>query len=383
MIEKHHKYAQLSRDERFLLHQMRGEGKSFREIAKKLSRGENAAGTLSRELRRNRHFFPGVERGMTAAERGSYAHEKALARRKIRRKQKKLESKPAIRKRVIALLVDEQAGPRDISFRIAEEFAGERISYRTVYNFTKTDRTDLQQYLRLHGKPRRQRVLRSRSRFKEAAPPKRNIIHRAARVQQHVEFGHYEADTIHSCKNGSGYAILSLRELKSRNRWYHLIAALKAEIVLAVLQGFFRNLPPHMRRTLTVDNGPENEYLSKLEQLFPGFQVYFCDPYCAWQRGSIENANGEFRWYHPKGTDFKNLSLEQVWNTQDKLNRRRMLCLGGRSAQQVYEQALKHPPLIQIAGADVLRSEAALYREAALHFPQNSVLVPPSPALWG
>lgn len=363
MLTKRQEFTQFTREERSLIYQMRSDGKRLREIGERLGRGANAAGSISRELERNRHLFPAVQRARSPLERAAYAHEKTLERRKLPRKREKLEVRPELRARVISLLVDEQAAPRDIAYRVVDELPGEKIAYTTIYNFTKYRRPDLKQYLRLRGKVRKQRVANRRSRFREGAPPKTNISLRPARVQDHIEFGHYEADTIHSCKGGSGAAILSLRELKSRMRWYFFITALKAEIVLAVLQGFFRNLPPHMQRTLTVDNGPENEHLYKLEHVFPGFKVYFCDPYSAWQRGSIENANGEFRWYHPKGIDFENVSPEEIWRTQDKLNRRRMCCLGGKSAQHVYEHALKHPPLIQLASADVLRSQAALYRE--------------------
>lgn len=380
MRKERKEFTQLTREERSLLHQMRQEGRSFREIARVLGRGEGAAGSLCRELKRNRHRFPGLERRMSAIERGAYAHERASERRQIPRKKGKLASNPAMTERVIFLLAKEQASPLDISFRIAEEFPGQSLSYRTVYNFTKTDRTDLRQYLRLRGKPRRQRVKRRGSRFREGAPPKRNIEQRPFCVWDRSEFGHYEADTIHSCRDGSGYAILTVRELKSRKRWFFLLADLKAETTTAVLQGFLRMLPAHMRRTLTVDNGPENEHLCKLEQLFPGFKVYYCDAYCAWQRGSVENANGEFRWYHPKGTDFNNVSVREVWETQDKLNRRRMQCLKGKSAEMMFEHAVQHPPLIQVFSAAALASRSALLEAAGLRFERSSNLYQPSAA---
>lgn len=334
-------YEQLTRAERDLIYTMRSSGGKIREIGRALRR---SASTISRELGgRNRHLFPVVERRMTALEKSAYAQAKAVSRRKIPRKNKKLSCDAELRQEVVRLLDLEEASPRDISFRIADKFPGKSLSYTTVYNFTKYERPDLRAKHRLRGKSRRQRLTPRRSKVKEGALAKRNINQRPEVIARRLEYGHYESDTIHSLRNGSGFAILSLRELKSRMRWYFLLGDLKAETTLAILQGFFRLLPAHMRRSLTVDNGGEFAILPKLEQTFPGMQIYYCDPYCAWQRGASENCNGEFRWYFPKGTDFKNIPLQNIWATQDKINRRHMVVLGGRSAQNVFQQALKGP----------------------------------------
>jgi hypothetical protein len=93
----------------------------------------------------------------------------------------------------------------------------------------------------------------------------------------------------------------------------------------------------------------------------------------------VENANGEFRWYYPKGTDFANVSVQDIWEVQGKLNRRHMICLKGKSAENVFQHALAHPPLIQLAPAKALSSQSALFEAAGLRFEQSSGLYLPSP----
>ncbi len=383
MKESCRDYNHFCHEEIVSILQMREKGIAFRKIGNLLGRGENADSSIRRFLKRNAHPFPGVWKKLDVYERARFMYERALSRRRIPRKKSKLSSNPALKKKVIELLEDEDASPRDISYRIPDELPGERIAYTTIYHFTKHERPDLRRHHRLRGKERKQRLKPARKHIKRGAPEKTPIRQRPSRVAERTECGHYEADTILSPKKSSGAAILTLRELKSRERWFFRLMNLKAATTLAILQGFFRMLPPHMRRSLTIDNGSENEHLYKLETVFPGFKVYYCDPYCAWQRGSVEQANQEFRWYYPKGTDFGNVSSQDVRIVQEKLNRRRMVCLQGKSSRMVFEEALHNPPLIHLVGAEVLRSQRALRHAVDIRFEQSSGLYLPSQALSG
>ena len=48
--------------------------------------------------------------------------------------------------------------------------------------------------------------------------------------------------------------------------------------------------------------------------------VYFADSYCAWQKGSIENANKLIRQYIPKGTDISTLTDGRIAKIRMKIN---------------------------------------------------------------
>ena len=97
--------------------------------------------------------------------------------------------------------------------------------------------------------------------------------------------------------------------------------------------------PKRMRRTLTLDNG--KEFASHRDiQDETGLDIYFADPYSAWQRGSIENANGLIRQYIPKGSDLTQLTPDALDQAIGKLNNRPRQCLGFKTPNEVMSQRL-------------------------------------------
>jgi IS30 family transposase len=53
----------------------------------------------------------------------------------------------------------------------------------------------------------------------------------------------------------------------------------------------YTELPKHLCRTLTLDNGKEFSQFKDLETQ-TGLSVFFADAYSSWQRGTNENTNG-------------------------------------------------------------------------------------------
>ena len=50
--------------------------------------------------------------------------------------------------------------------------------------------------------------------------------------------------------------------------------------------------------------------------------IYFAESYHSWKRGANEHTNGLIRQYFPKGTDFGDITHEQVMRVQNILNSR-------------------------------------------------------------
>lgn len=72
-------------------------------------------------------------------------------------------------------------------------------------------------------------------------------------------------------------------------------------------------LPITARNSMTIRNLPK-----------PYAQLYILQTliYASWQKGAMENANKLIRQYFPKGTDFRNVSDNEVLQVQRKLNQR-------------------------------------------------------------
>lgn len=300
-------------------------GWGVRQISRYLGR---SASSISRFLRRSYDICQGVWKLMTPFEKANYAWQQRKKRRSRLRLRLKSERVRCI---VVFLLSRKHWSPEDIARFLTRHCL--KISAKSIYNFIKAEKRELIQYLKLRGKQRRQRVVHPRSFFKKAAPEKKNIRLRP----EIIEEGHWEIDTIHS-KKGTKSGVLTLKERKSLKAYFFLIEDRKARTVVNILLPFFQSLPENMCKTLTADNGSEFEELYKLEKVVSEFSVYYCDPYKSWQKGAVENSNGELRWYFPKGTDFSEVSPKEFRNAVAKINGKPRQSLNDMSATYTFSK---------------------------------------------
>jgi len=113
-----------------------------------------------------------------------------------------------------------------------------------------------------------------------------------------------------------------------------------AEAVRDAITKSIQDLPGHLRKSLTWDQGAEMAQHEKLKSN-TGIDVYFCDPQNPWPRGSNENTNGLLRQYFPKGTDLSQHCPDQLDAVAFTLNSRPRKTLGWNTPAEALDEILK------------------------------------------
>lgn len=326
---KKEKNSHLTLEERQRIHQMRVQEKGFREIGRAVGRHGS---TIKRELGRNKPS-PYMSAQLSFLEKAKYAHDKAKDRRraKIRKRGSILDRRVDVQARVLALLESTKYSPEKIADIMSQSDLGIKLSGKTIRRWIKKNKPNYQQHFPHRGKRRRQHLTPERKgcRKKESAPNKRSAHEREAEANERLRPGDFELDMV-VCSQ-STRSILSIRDRKTRLCWLDFVDDLKADTVRQGIIRFLRDIPTGMLKTLTFDRGSEFADVYSLEGRF-GLLTYFCDAYCAWQKGSVENQNKEIRRYIPKGTDLSQISYEDLKRVEQLINAKPRPCLRGQSS---------------------------------------------------
>lgn len=328
-------YKHFTIEEREKIQELLWEKTSLRTIAKILSRSPSS---VSREI--NRHL-PGELRRYTPR----VAHVQALKKRHSRGRIDRLKNE-TIREYVIAHL-KQHWSPEQISGRIKQDIA-EKISheaiyqyiyaqiYRDGYGYLKPGSEDLRIYLRWKRKRRQRKGLRKSQRI--IKPEGISIDSRPKMAEQRKRIGDWEGDTVESKDHKPG-----INTLVDRKTGFVFITKLKTKSGDATVKAVASRiaiLPKRLKRTLTLDNGPENRDWQSMQQA-TGMNVYFAHPYHSWERGTNENTNGLIREYFPKKTDFDMIAEEEIAMVEYALNTRPRKRLNWKTPLEIFSVALQ------------------------------------------
>lgn len=316
-------YSHLTVTERERLAKMYYEHRSPGDMAKALGRNKS---TISRELSRN----------ASAAHR-CYTPCRAQLRSDERRK--KASRRPRLSDETIRSYIREKLAlgwsPEIIAGRLPLEHPGLHISHEAIYQYLYDSRTkDRKELIRLLRRAHRIRKPKGIGRKvrKTKIPNRIPIEARPKSVDSRRYYGHWEGDTMASQK--SPPVLNSLTERKSRLLLLTKLERKAAGETKRAIVGRLAGFPPALRKTLTLDNGTENTLHEEITEQI-GAKCYFARPYASWQRGTNEQTNGRVRWYLPKGTDFRNISEEEIAEVESRINNRPRKCLKYKTPLEV------------------------------------------------
>jgi len=157
-------------------------------------------------------------------------------------------------------------------------------------------------------------------------------------VEKRKSFGHWEADVVEGKAHQGG--IQTLLERKTRYYQAKLMEKIDSEFGVSAQRDILQQFPQQARQTVTMDNGKENYNHHKLTRWL-GVQTYFCDPYCAWQKGANENHNGILRRYIPKKAVLTELTQEDLDAIIEEINQRPRKSLGYETPEEAFTRELK------------------------------------------
>lgn len=313
-------YTHFTTEERELSRELKALGYSICQIAARLGRNKSS---VSREFKRNSN------------KDGSYSAHAADDRYKQRRKRcgRKpiLQTDSPVKEYVIEKLSLDWS-PDEISHRAKLDKEAFSISYNTIYRAIESGviSKKLRNHLRIkHIKNRKAKANDKRGKIADRVM----ISDRPEIINNRIEVGHWESDTVLGKRN-TGCIATHVERVTG-----YLIAFrlpnLKDDIFRIKTVDVFKKLPAALKKSFTVDNGNEFRSHSKLAAQ-TGMDVYFCDPYSPWQRGSNENTNGLLRQYFPKGTSFKDFCDNYFERVVDLINNRPRKRLGYKTPAEVF-----------------------------------------------
>jgi IS30 family transposase len=189
-------------------------------------------------------------------------------------------------------------------------------SFKTIYRWI--DERYLQSTLKnLRRKGKTRKRLGNGGRFTTG----KSIRKRDKSVYNRQEFGHWEADTVVSGQGKSKACFATLAERKTR---YYIAVKMPDRTGKSMADAMIKALskfPKGTVKTITCDRGSEFAEWRRIEKELD-CDMFFADPYCAWQKGTNENLNGLLREFYPKGRNLSRVNPQTLKKNLALINAR-------------------------------------------------------------
>jgi len=314
------KYSHLTYEQRCQVQTLKDRGDSPSNIAKTLGFHPSA---IYREIARN------------SGKRG-YRYKQAQQKAEDRR-----SSKPSPNKKMtptMMQIIEEKIkldwSPRQLSGWL-KKHGHPAVSYETIYQYIWTDKKrmgTLYKHLRHRGKKYNKRGKGKAGRG--CIPNRIDIKERALIVEEKNRIGDWEGDTVIGCK-GHSVLVTLVDKASKLTRLKKSPDKTAKQVSHAVIEKL--HSLKEFSITGTFDNGKEfsdHQTISKALQI----SIFFATPYHSWERGLNEHTNGLIRQYFPKGTNFDNVSNEEIERVELLLNTRPRECLNFETPLEAWER---------------------------------------------
>lgn len=314
-------YTHLTIEERCCIREFYKKGKSYREIAKLIGRNVS---TISREIMRNKTYMN--------CKPAYYPH---TAQRKYRYRRRFCHRGMYGNEELIAYIEEKLSltwSPEQIANTPSEL---KTPSFKTIYRWLYEGylaKGNLK-VLRKKGKTRKR--LGNGGRFTTG----KSIRKRDRSVYKRKEIGHWEVDTVVSGIGKSKACFATLAERKTRYYIAIWMPDRKAATMEEALVKALKNLPQAMVKSITCDRGSEFGNWRNIEQRL-NCEIYFADPYCAWQKGTNENSNGLLREFYPKGRNLSKVNERTLKKNLALINARPKKVLNYQTPTDLFEREL-------------------------------------------
>lgn len=316
-------YTHLTIEERCCIRKYYVEGLSYRKIAKLVGRNVS---TISRELRRNCTHMYDIPTYYPHTAQKKYLLRRSYCHRGMFWSQELIAY---IEEKLMLTWSPEQIACSPAPFPMP--------SWRTIYRWLY-DKYLLNGNLKvLRRKGRSHGSKETRGKFNKG----KSIRKRDKSVYSRKEAGHWEADTVVSGQGKSKACFATLVERKTRFYIAVKMPDRKAETMAKTIISTLSEFPNELVKTITCDRGTEFANWKDIEEKL-NCDVYFADPYCAWQKGSNENSNGLLREFYPKGRNLSRVSPKTLKKNLALINARPRKVLNFCSAQFLWESELKN-----------------------------------------
>ena len=292
-------YHHLTIEERSCIRKYYVDGLSYREIARLIGRNVS---TVSREIRRNCTHMYDIPTYYPHTAQKKYLLRRSYCHRGMFRSQEVIEY---IEEKLRATWSPEQIACTPCELKMP--------SGRTIYLWI------YEKYL-VSGKYSKGKSIRKRDKS----------------VYSRKEAGHWEADTVVSGQGKSRACFATLAERKTRFYIAVKMPDRRAETMENAIVSVLSAFPPQLVKTITCDRGAEFANWRRIEERLH-CEVYFADPYCAWQKGTNENLNGLLREFYPKGRNLSRVAPATLKRNLALINARPRKVLNFHSPQELWD----------------------------------------------